>query len=234
MAALFCLQGPPFGACARAGGWRKAGRAIRPHNSGCCHHINEPCIARRRFSRQRQLTRWGYHDFSIPPRGRAVSFVCLAGHGWRSLAAGIAHADTGASMGADAAPGGGLETITVTARKTKENLQDTPISITAITGTGLEQRGITQIDKIQDFTPNLTFQNVPSNSGVASNAAIYIRGIGQNDFAPSVDPGVGIYVDGIYMGRSVGGVFDAIDLAAWKCCAARRARCLAATPSAAR
>jgi iron complex outermembrane receptor protein len=142
----------------------------------------------------------------------AVSFVCLAGHGWQQPCRRHRPCRYRRQMGADAAPGGGLETITVTARKTKENLQDTPISITAITGTGLEQRGITQIDKIQDFTPNLTFQNVPSNSGVASNAAIYIRGIGQNDFAPSVDPGVGIYVDGIYMGRSVGGVFDAIDL----------------------
>jgi hypothetical protein len=95
----------------------------------------------------------------------------------------------------------------------QENLQDTPISITAVSAAQLEQRGISEISKIQEFTPNLTFKNVPSNSGVASNAAIYIRGIGQNEFAPSVDPGVGIYVDGVYMGRSVGGVFDAIDLA---------------------
>jgi iron complex outermembrane receptor protein len=82
-----------------------------------------------------------------------------------------------------------------------------------VSGAQLEQRGITEISKIEDFTPNLTFKNVPSNSGVASNAAIYIRGIGQNEFAPSVDPGVGIYVDGVYMGRSVGGIFDAIDMA---------------------
>ena len=110
-------------------------------------------------------------------------------------------------------PGDKIEEITVTARKTRENLQDTPISITAVSAAQLEQRGISEISKIQEFTPNLTFKNVPSNSGVASNAAIYIRGIGQNEFAPSVDPGVGIYVDGVYMGRSVGGVFDAIDLA---------------------
>ena len=108
--------------------------------------------------------------------------------------------------------GDGLEEITVTARKQTENLQDTPISISAFSGERLEAQGITQIAKISGFTPNLSFSNVPANSGVASNAAVYIRGIGQNDFAPGVDPGVGIYVDGVYLGRSVGGVFDMIDL----------------------
>jgi len=107
---------------------------------------------------------------------------------------------------------GGLETIMVTARKHSENLETTPISITAFTAEKLNAQGITQVNRIQDFTPNLTFQNVPSNSGLASNAAIYIRGIGQNDFAPTVDPGVGMYVDGVYLGRSVGGVFDLIDV----------------------
>ena len=106
----------------------------------------------------------------------------------------------------------GLESITVTARKTTENLQDTPISITAFSASRLEAQGITGISRIQDFTPNLTFTNIPSNSGVASNAAVYIRGIGQSDFAPTVEPGVGIYIDGVYLGRSVGGVFDLVDV----------------------
>ncbi len=105
-----------------------------------------------------------------------------------------------------------LEEITVTARKQTENIQTTPISITAFTAERLDAQGITQISRIQDFTPNLTFANIPSNSGVASNAAVYIRGIGQNDFAPTVEPGVGIYVDGVYLGRSVGSVFDLIDV----------------------
>lgn len=107
---------------------------------------------------------------------------------------------------------GGLEIIVVTARKTSENLQDTPISITAFTAETLEARGITSINRIQDFTPNLTFQNTPSNSGIASNAAVYIRGIGQSDFAPTVEPGVGIYIDGVYLGRSAGSVFELVDV----------------------
>lgn len=106
----------------------------------------------------------------------------------------------------------GVGEITVTARKREENLQQTPISISAVSSEQLDARGITSIMNLQDTTPNLTFKNIPSNSGVASNAAVYIRGIGQSDFAPGVDPGVGIYVDGVYQGRSVGGVFDMIDI----------------------
>lgn len=106
----------------------------------------------------------------------------------------------------------GVGVIMVTARKREENLQSTPISITAVGSEQLDAQGVTSIMKVQEFTPNLTFKNIPSNSGVASNAAVYIRGIGQSDFAPGVDPGVGIYVDGVYQGRSVGGVFDMIDI----------------------
>ena len=113
---------------------------------------------------------------------------------------------------AAAEPESELEVITVTARKQTENLQNTPISITAFSGERLEAQGITQVNRIQDFTPNLTFANIPSNSGIASNAAVYIRGIGQNDFAPTVEPGVGIYIDGVYLGRTAGGVFDLIDV----------------------
>jgi len=123
--------------------------------------------------------------------------------------------DAGPSAGS---PGGvtqpeeGIADIVVTARKREENLQNTPISISAVSAERLDAQGVTSIMKLQDSTPNLTFKNIPSNSGVASNAAVYIRGIGQSDFAPGVDPGVGIYVDGVYQGRSVGGAFDLIDI----------------------
>ena len=117
--------------------------------------------------------------------------------------------DATASNGAGST---GVGDIIVTARKREESLQRTPISVSALGAKQLDAQGITSILKIQDTTPNITFKNVPSNSGVASNAAVYIRGIGQSDFAPGVDPGVGIYVDGVYQGRSVGGVFDMIDI----------------------
>lgn len=113
-----------------------------------------------------------------------------------------------AELGAERA----LEEITVTARKREESLQDTPISISAFTGASLEARNITKIDKISDFTPNLTFENKATFSGSTSNAVVYIRGVGQNEFMPTIDPGVGIYVDGVFLGRSVGSVLDIIDI----------------------
>ena len=105
-----------------------------------------------------------------------------------------------------------LEEIIVTARKRSEGLQSTPIAITAITAEDLEARGIDQIDDIANITPNLTFQNSPGHSGSSSSAAVYIRGVGQQDFVPTVEPGVGIYVDGVYVARSLGAVLDVADV----------------------
>jgi len=105
-----------------------------------------------------------------------------------------------------------MEEVTVSARKREEGLQSAPISITAHTGESLEARGVTQLDEMANFSPNVTFQNNPGFSGASSSAAIYIRGIGQQDFLPTVEPGVGLYVDGVYIARSVGSVLDLVDI----------------------
>jgi len=104
-----------------------------------------------------------------------------------------------------------LEEVVVTARKREESVQDTPIAISAFTGEGLELRGVDDLSGLNNFAPNLVLRQSPNNSGV-TNAAVYIRGIGQNDFTPVSDPGVGIYVDGVYLGRSVGAVLDLVDV----------------------
>ncbi|MCK5424542.1 MAG: TonB-dependent receptor, partial [Emcibacter sp.] len=105
-----------------------------------------------------------------------------------------------------------LEEITVTARKREESLQSTPIAISAFSGDSLEYRGVTNVGEIAQFTPNLSFQNNPSFGGASNSAAIYIRGVGQKEFLPTVDPGVGLYVDGVYIARSVGGILDLVDV----------------------
>ena len=104
-----------------------------------------------------------------------------------------------------------IEEIVVTARKREENLQDAPIAVSAFTGEALDFRGVTDIGKLDQFVPNLVLNESTTYSNV-TNAAVYIRGIGQNDFTPVIDPGVGIYVDGVYLGRSVGAVLDIVDL----------------------
>lgn len=105
-----------------------------------------------------------------------------------------------------------MDDIVVTARKRDENLQSTPISITAFSGESLEARGVTSIGGIEAFTPNLVYQNIPGANGSTSAAAIYIRGIGQREYLPTVEPGVGLYVDGVYIARSVGALLDLLDV----------------------
>ncbi|MFT6890160.1 MAG: iron complex outermembrane receptor protein [Halioglobus sp.] len=105
-----------------------------------------------------------------------------------------------------------MEEIVVTARKREEGVQDIPIAVSAFSGKSLEARGITKIDGVADIIPNMTFSNINTNGGGGSNASVYIRGVGQTDFIPSADPGVGIYVDGVYLARSIGSVLDVIDV----------------------
>lgn len=104
-----------------------------------------------------------------------------------------------------------LEEVVVTARKRVESLQDTPISITAFTASALEDRGIADIEQIGELTPNLVFDRAAPIGGSSSTAVIYIRGLGQDSGLPTIDQAVGLYVDGVYMARSVGGVVDLVD-----------------------
>lgn len=134
------------------------------------------------------------------------------------LASGVAHAqDAGDQKAApqetvgsrvDAISG----EITVTARKFEERAQDIPVAISAFSGDALAARGLDAINGVATFTPNMTFQSNPSFGGASSSAAIYIRGIGQKEFLPTTEPGVGVYVDGVYVARSVGAMLDLVDV----------------------
>lgn len=105
-----------------------------------------------------------------------------------------------------------MEEVTVTARRREENIQDTPISIAAYSGAALEARGVERADDLARIVPNLVFQENPGAGGSESNAAVFIRGVGQSDFIPTVDPGVGLYIDGVYVARSVGSLLDLVDI----------------------
>jgi iron complex outermembrane receptor protein len=105
-----------------------------------------------------------------------------------------------------------LEEITVTARRREENLQATPVAVTALTGEALETRAAATVDAVSQFVPNVQFDGAAALSGGAYNATVFIRGIGQNDFAIFSDPGAAMYLDGVYLGRSIGGIMDAVDL----------------------
>lgn len=103
-----------------------------------------------------------------------------------------------------------LENVVVTARKREENLQETPISITAISAEMIDQTNMLNVADIEQRTPNLTIR--ASDNGVSSALQAYMRGVGQFDFALTVDPGVGMYVDGVYLARTVGANFQLSDI----------------------
>jgi iron complex outermembrane receptor protein len=105
-----------------------------------------------------------------------------------------------------------LEEIVITARKREENIQKTPVAVTAFTEEALANRSVQSVDQVAQYTPNLQFDGSAALSGGRFNSTMFIRGVGQNDFATFSDAGVGLYIDGIYMGRTIGGIMDAVDM----------------------
>ncbi len=86
---------------------------------------------------------------------------------------------------------GELERIEVTARRTVENLQEVPVAVTSVSETELNERGITVVTEVQQFSPNTTLQ---ASRGTNSTMTAFIRGVGQQDPLWGYEPGVGIYV----------------------------------------
>jgi iron complex outermembrane recepter protein len=150
----------------------------------------------------------------VPTQGRFLMIAsrCFWAKSGVALAALVATTNVFAQGAAPEEASGGVEEIIVTARKVSENIQDTPISITAFSAEGLEARNIGGLAGLSDFTPNLTINTSAAFSGSSQTAAVFIRGIGQTDFTLNTDPGVGTYVDGVYISRSVGGLLDLGDV----------------------
>ncbi|MBU1437163.1 MAG: TonB-dependent receptor, partial [Gammaproteobacteria bacterium] len=103
----------------------------------------------------------------------------------------------------------GLEVIQVTARRTAENLQTVPVAVTSIGAEDLKQKGIENITSVQQYSPNTTLQ---VSRGTNSTLTAYIRGIGQQDPLWGFEPGVGIYIDDVYMARPQGAALDIYDV----------------------
>ncbi|OFC69299.1 TonB-dependent receptor [Alteromonas confluentis] len=104
---------------------------------------------------------------------------------------------------------GKLERIEVTARKTVESLQETPVAITSVGAVELAEKGISVLTEIQQFSPNTTLQ---TSRGTNSTLTAFIRGMGQQDPLWGYEPGVGIYVDDMYIARPQGAVLDLLDV----------------------
>src|ERR1700689_2023953 len=111
-----------------------------------------------------------------------------------------------------AAPTDALVEIVVTAEKRSENLQNVPIAITAFTAEAMQSRGITDLHGLSNLTPNVNLDGGAPFSGDTSVLSASIRGIGQDDFAFNLDPGVGVYLDGVYLARTIGANQSLLDV----------------------
>lgn len=108
----------------------------------------------------------------------------------------------GAGMSVEAAV---LEEVLVTARKQSEPVYQVPSSVAVIKGDQLQSANVSHLNQIEKLTSSLVFDATSHFSGSSNSAAVYIRGIGQSDFILTSDPGVGLYVDDVYLPRSIGG-----------------------------
>jgi iron complex outermembrane receptor protein len=99
--------------------------------------------------------------------------------------------------------------VTVTARRTEENLQRVPAAVTAFSERSLERIQAQDPTGLQGAVPNL---NIVAGRGSSNATNIYIRGVGQPDALQTFDPAVGVYVDGVYYSRIRGTQFDLLDL----------------------
>jgi iron complex outermembrane receptor protein len=115
-----------------------------------------------------------------------------------------------ATAGAQAlAQATGLEEIVVTAQKREQSLQDAPIAISAFGRDALAQQRITDVQDLNGLVPNVQFAAAPSST---TGATVAIRGAVTTNPAPTWEPTVGMYVDGVFIGKVLGGIFDVADL----------------------
>lgn len=149
----------------------------------------------------------------LPPalRARALS----------GIAAALVLAVCGAAQAQNAPPNGGatttpasggnqLQEVIVTAQFTRQSVQQTPLAITAINAQMLANRGQTSLTQIAQDAPSVALNT--ENPAFGPSMGAFIRGIGQLDLDPALEPGVGIYVDDVYLGTLTGSLLDLLDL----------------------
>ncbi|NBC36707.1 TonB-dependent receptor [Novosphingobium sp. FSY-8] len=117
-----------------------------------------------------------------------------------------------AQGGAPAPAQGGIAEIVVTAQKRAESVQNVPIAISAFTATALKERAVSDVSALSGISPNVTLDASTPFSGSTAVLGASIRGVGSADFAFNIDPAVGVYLDGVYLARSVGANQDLLDV----------------------
>lgn len=138
--------------------------------------------------------------------------VALAGAGAGAFAQQAQTTPQPATASADTSGGGGLQEVVVTATKRSQNVQNVPISVAAFTADTLQQRNLTDIHSLTNLTPGVNLDAGAPFSGDRSVLSASIRGIGQDDFAFNLNPGVGVYLDGVFLARTIGANLNLLDV----------------------
>jgi len=117
---------------------------------------------------------------------------------------------TGQAAAQDSPDSATVGEVVVTAQFREQNIQQTPIAITAVNAAMLEQRSQTSVEQVANQAPNVTLK--PQGTAFGPSLAASIRGVGQYDFNPALEPGVGLYVDDVYYPTLTGSILDLLDL----------------------
>ncbi|MDE2561456.1 MAG: TonB-dependent receptor [Sphingomonadales bacterium] len=118
--------------------------------------------------------------------------------------------DAAQSGDAKAASDNANPEIVVTAQFRQQNLQDTPLAITAVNAAEMEQRGQTNVSQLANQAPNVTLK--PQGQELGPGIIAYIRGVGQTDPNFALEPGVGMYLDDVYLPTLTGSLLDLADV----------------------
>ena len=164
-------------------------------------HLARTAWKRWSFRKQVGFERWPSGALAFTPRwfkAQAVIFL---------MAAGLLPAPSVAQDSREAPFM--LEEILVTAKRRATELQETPVAVTAFDSDKVQEVGIFDITDINSLAPNTNVRKQPSSN---SNSSITIRGIGSGETSLMVDPKVSFYIDGVYMSKTVGAVFDIVDI----------------------
>jgi len=121
----------------------------------------------------------------------------------------LSSAWSGAALAADAADNAQLTEVVVTARRVTENVQTTPVSVSAVSLEQIQNLNITRLENVQKLAPNLT---IVANGPSSVAPMLYLRGIGSPSVALYSEPPVALYIDGVYTPRPTSAAFDIPDM----------------------
>ena len=123
-----------------------------------------------------------------------------------AVSAAAQNANTSAPAAGEAGP---LLEVVVTARRYSEDLQSVPIAVTALSASTLETQAVTNLEDLNSFVPNF---KISADRATSSTINVYIRGVGQSDPLWGFEPGVGVYIDDVYLARPQTALLDVIDV----------------------